>query len=92
MVILDQQKPFTVTAVTSDKMTVMPQATDKERPLTRDEIEGAWLALVQRGELSLMDVKHEFSDWSPVYITAVLAELPGVTYKIWPIVLFYTKQ
>ena len=88
---LDQKKPFTITAVTADKITVMPQATEKERPLTRDEIEGAWLALVQRGELSLMDVKHEFSDWSPVYIMAVLAEMPSVTYKIRPIVLYHKR-
>lgn len=89
---LDQRKPFTITAVTADKMTVMPHENNLDRTISRDAVEGAWLKLLQHGELARQDVKHEFSEWNPAYITAVLAEVRGVEYKIRPIVLIYKKQ
>lgn len=61
----DQKQPFTITVVTADKIIVTRQATEKERPITRDDMEGAWLALLWRSELSLMGVKHEMSDLEP---------------------------
>ncbi len=92
LVTLDQQRPFTITAVTADKITVMPHIHDIERSIPREAVEGAWLELVQHGELSRQDVKREYSAWNPAYVTAVLAEMPGVTHQIRPIVLFYKKQ
>jgi len=89
---LDQKKPFTITAVTAEKVTMTPQSTDTERAISRDEIEGAWLELLQRGEITRQEVQDDHSGWNLAYVAAILAEIPGVSYKIRPIVLFYKKQ
>lgn len=89
---LDQKKPFTITAVTVDKVIMTPHTTDIERAISRDEIDGAWLELLQRGEITRQEIQDNHSGWNPAYVAAILAEMPGVTYKIRPIVLFHKKQ
>lgn len=87
-----QGKPFTVVAVNNNSVVVRPHSTKKERPIPRDHIESAYQELVARGRLSQMDVRaHKHSEASVVYVTALLATLPGVSVKANPVVLHYKK-
>ena len=85
---LDRKRPFDIFRVETDRLVVSPHASGKERPIHRQVFTGAWQELMRRGELSQMDIKARYSDWNPVYVTAILAELPGVTYKTRPLVLY----
>jgi hypothetical protein len=86
---LDQGKPFDVVAVTNEKVVVRPHVRDLERPIERAAIQGAWQELTRREELTLADIKERYSDWNPVYVAAILAALPGVTYRVRPLRLAY---
>lgn len=85
---LDRKKPFDIVTVNTDRLVVSPHASSKERPIHRQVFTGAWQELTQRGEISFMDIKVRHSDWSPTYVAVILAELPGVTYKVRPLVLY----
>jgi hypothetical protein len=86
---LDQGKPFDVVAVTTEKVVVRPHVRDLERPIEQTAIQGAWQELTRRGELTLVGIKKRYSDWNPVYVAAILATLPGVTYRLRPLRLAY---
>lgn len=88
---LDRQKPFTVVAVTYDKVTVIPQSTGKERPISREGVENAYRHLLVTGRLTLAEIEKDYAPRNPVYVAAILAELPGVQYKVKPIRLSIEK-
>lgn len=88
---LDRQKPFTIASVTYDRVYVIPQSTDKERPIPREGVENAYLHLVVTGRLTLTEIENEYAPRNPVYVAAILAEMPGVQCKINPIQLSIVK-
>ncbi len=88
---LDHRKPFEIVAVTGSVVMVCPKATGKERPIQREGLERAYRRLVGSGRLTLSEIENEFAPYNPVYVAAILAQLPGVTYTTRPTVLHVGK-
>ncbi len=89
---LDQRKPFEVVKVLNSSVIVMPLSTKKERLVPRKEFEGAYRELIALGQISRNQIMALYSPWNPVYVAAMLAELPHVTHTIRPIVLYYKSE
>jgi hypothetical protein len=89
---LDKRKPFDIVSVTENTVLVIPHSTGKERPLPRTGIENAYRRLLAIGRLTLAEIEKEYAPYNPVYVAAILAELPGVKYKLNPIVLLVAKE
>lgn len=90
---LGRGEPFTIVAVTDQSIVVRPHSTDKDRRVTRDEIESAFGELQQRGEMPFIDIrKHKHSEANPAYVAALLATLPGVTTSTSPIRLRFKRK
>jgi hypothetical protein len=70
----------------------MPLSTKKERMVPRKEFEGAFRELIAFGQISRNQIMALYSPWNPVYVAAMLAELPQVTHTIRPIVLYYKSE
>jgi hypothetical protein len=89
---LDQRKPFDIVTITENTVLVLPHSTRKERPLPRTGIENAYRHLLAIGRLTLAEIEKEYAPYNPVYVAAILAELPGVKYKLNPIALLVAKE
>lgn len=89
---LDKGKPFKILEVDNSKVEIFITHTGKSRKIQRSEIQGSWNRLIQKGELSLSDIRQEgYSEYSPTYVATILAALPGVTYVTNPIRLSYHR-
>ncbi len=86
---LDQGKPFDIVSVTERDVLVKPHISDKERPIKRSAIEGAYNEMIRRGELDRAEVREKYSDYNPAYVVAILATFPNVIVKTKPIRLEY---
>jgi len=82
---LDRGNKFEVHAVTNHSVIVKPLSTGKERLVPRSEIEGAYKELFSNKEITRTVIEAKHSPRNPVYVAAILAELPGVWYSIRPI-------
>jgi hypothetical protein len=60
--------------------------------LARQEVEGAWEALTQKGTLTGQQIKQEFSEFGAPYVDALLAQMPGVEVSLNPITLSYREE
>ena len=89
---LDRGFKFDMVKVTPSSIIVRPHRTNKERLIPRVEIEGAWKELVAWGHISRTQIEARHAPRNPVYVAAILSELPGVRYTIKPIVVYYTKS
>lgn len=78
---LGQDKPFAVLQVASGGVAIYIQETANERLVPMNEIEPAWQHLLAAGMMTLGEIRERgFSEVSPVYVAALLAELPGVVH------------
>ena len=82
---LDRGNTFIILVVSDYGVIVKPLATDKEWLVPRSEIEGAYRELFSNKEITRALIESKYSPRNPVYIAAILAELPGVWYTIRPI-------
>ncbi len=89
---LDRHKPFEIVALTENVVTVLPKSTGKERPISREGVDNAYRHLTVTGRLSLTEIENDFAPYNPVYVAAILAELPGVRYTIRPITLHFRSE
>jgi hypothetical protein len=88
---LDRKKPFRILSVDDSGIMILVTQTNKSRFISRSEIEGAFNELWLAGALSRADVRDRHSEANPAYVAAILADLPGVRYKLKPIRLFYER-
>lgn len=86
---LAQNLPFTVQQVTGQQVVVVVGSTGQPRPIPVTQIEAAWKALSTKRELSLVEIQHNYADYNPTYVSAILAHMPGVTVRTRPVRLFY---
>jgi hypothetical protein len=86
---LDSKKPFDVVYVGEQRVIVRPHVRKVERPIRRECIEGAYSELRLNGEISRCDIRDRYTNFNPAYVAAILASLPGVTYLLKPIRLYY---
>lgn len=84
---LDQRKPFTLTEVGQNNLTVRVEETGRSRPIQRAHFEEAWSRLTGSGRLSRSEIHREISLFNPAYVATLLAQAPGVQYRVSPIVL-----
>jgi len=89
---LDQRKPFDVSYVGSDVVIVTPHKSRKARSIDRDTIENTFAELLTRRELSRVEIQKHYSSFNPAYVAAILTEIPGVNYRIRPIILCYRQS
>jgi hypothetical protein len=89
---LHENNPFTVDRVQERQVRIAVGATGSPRTIRREEIELTWERLVEEGSVSLVEVKRQFSDFNPAYVTAILTALPDVTHRTEPIRLFYGQE
>ena len=82
---LDRGNKFDVLVVTNHGVIVKPLATGKERLVSRSEIDGAYKELFANKEITRTIIEAKYSPRNPVYVAAILAEVPGVWYTIRPI-------
>lgn len=89
---LDRGKQFELLVVTNHGEIVKPLATGKERLVPRSEIDGAYRELFSNKEITRTIIEAKYSPRNPVYVAAILAELPGVWYSIRPIHLRLKRE
>lgn len=89
---LEQHKPFEVMEITSSDIQIFIYSSLRKRRIKRDEIEGSWEELLKKGIITTSEIKSKYPKTSPAYVAAILASLPGVTYRIKPIRLFISTS
>jgi hypothetical protein len=82
---LDEHKPFEITSVTHETIELVV-STGQPRTLPRADIEQAWNELTQRRRIA-RDRVTELAEFNVAYVMAILAQLPGVSYKLRPLQL-----
>jgi len=75
---LERGRPFEVRDVRQDRVVVMPAVSGACRTIRRPVLEEAFSALLDRRELTGVEIAGEFSAFNGVYIAALLAALPDV--------------
>ena len=75
---LERGRPFEVWAVHPDRVVVTPVVSGARRTIRRPVLEDAFGALLDRRELTGVEIAGEFSAFNAVYIAALLAALPDV--------------
>jgi len=88
---LAQRKPFEVVSVAENKI-ALKISTRKIRTVPRKEIEKAFRKLILTGKVDRWEIEEQHSPRHIAYVTAILAELNGVTYQLGPIRLFYRSK
>jgi len=86
---LDQGRSFEVLVVLNSGVVINPLRTKKERLVPWKQIEGAFRQLLALGQITRSEIETQHAPRNPVYVAAILAELPYVTHTIRPIVLYY---
>jgi hypothetical protein len=89
---LDQRKPFVLQDVQPTSLTVRVEVSGYPRSIPRSHFEEAWRRLVESGRLSRSEIHDEISRFNPAYVSTLLAHMPGVQYRLSPIVLTFPAQ
>jgi len=88
---LARHYPFEVLSV-EDRFVLLRPSTGKERTVGRQEIEGAFEELRERGEIDLKAIERRHSARNISYVAAILAQVAGVTAGGRPLKLRYTPS
>ena len=86
---LERGRPFEVVGVWPDRVELAPVVSGKPRRIRRGTLEGAFNALLDRRELTSLEIANEFSSFNAVYVAALLAALPDVAVCKKPIRLIF---
>jgi hypothetical protein len=86
---LDRGRPFEVLDVDSEGVLLSPVVSGKLRRIQRETMEGAFDALLERRELTGLEIAEEFSAFNAVYVATLLAALPDVAVCTRPIRLIF---
>lgn len=85
-VTLGQRKPFELLAVDRSSILVRPAATNTVRTFSLKHVQAAFDHLVSHGSITIRGIRT-YSEMNPVYIAALLGDLPGITVSTRPIAL-----
>jgi len=86
---LKRGRPFEVVTVKDQGVVLSPVVSGKRRTVQRETLEGAFGALLERRELTGLEIAEEFSPFNAVYVAALLAALPDVAVCTRPIRLIF---
>ena len=84
---LDRKSPFEIIEVTGDGVQICT-STGNERLVPWRSLEQAYAHLEKHGRLTRKQIGElGYSEYNRAYVAALLANLPGITFKIKPITL-----
>ena len=86
---LARGRPFDVISVSKETVTLSPVVSGVERMIPRTDLEEAFQALLQRRELTTIEIAEEISTFNATYISALLAALPDVAVCQGPVRLIF---
>ncbi|MDF1520990.1 MAG: hypothetical protein RQ728_09165 [Brevefilum sp.] len=86
---LRQGHPFEVSEVGHSHVVLSPAVSGKPRIIKRETLEDAFGALLDRRELTRIEIAEEFSAFNAVYVAALLAALPDVAVVARPVRLIF---
>ncbi len=89
---LGRGRPFAVEAVDGAGVVISPAISGKTRTILRETLEEAFNALLDRRELTGVEIAEEFSPFNGVYVAAMLAALPDVAPCTRPIRLIFVGR
>ena len=89
---LGRGRPFAVETVDDAGVVLSPVVSGKPRTIQRGTLEEAFNALLDRHELTGVEIAEEFSPFNGVYVAAMLAALPDVAPCIRPIRLIFVGR
>ena len=84
---LDQHHPFTLEEIGNANLVVRVERTGRSRPIPKGDFSEAWNRLTTLGQLSRTEIHREISPFNPAYVSTLLTQVPGVHYRVSPIVL-----
>ncbi len=82
-------RPFEVVDVGDDRVTLSPTVSGKHRVIRRSIVEDAFTALVDRRELTSIEIAEAFTPYHAVYVAALLAAIPDVAVCQRPVRLIF---
>jgi hypothetical protein len=77
---------FDIVSVDGKGVVIRPHGSGTERMIARGAFEGAFDAICSRGSLDLKGIRT-FNEMNPVYIAAMLAQLPCISWDSKPKIL-----
>ncbi len=86
-----QGKKFEVVEVRDSGVIIRPLVRNKIIKIPRKGIESAYYELTSQCQISRNRIMAEHAHWFPAHVAAILANLPGVTYTVKPIIVLYYK-
>lgn len=89
---LDKNKIFDIVCVTERSIILNVHASDKDRLVHHDEIEGAYKELFKCGQITRNEIQKKYSPRNPAYVAAILSTLPGVQHSLNPITLIVSLR
>ncbi len=89
---LERGRPFAVKRVREDRVVLTPAVSGKPRIISRYTLEETFQALLNRRELTSIEIAREFSSFNAVYVAALLAALPDVAVCLNPIRLIFVGR
>lgn len=85
-------RPFSVAVVGDTGVKLSPVVSGKVRRIQRGTLEGALGALMDRRELTSVEIAREFSAFNATYVAALLAALPDVAACVKPTRLIFVGR
>jgi hypothetical protein len=90
-VTLGHRKPFELISVNAHGVDVRPASTATTRTIPFKQVQAAFDHLAQNHSINLAGIRS-FSEMNPVYVAALIGDLPGVTVSTRPIALRFTPR
>ena len=89
---LEQSQPFEITDITENDIQIFVYTTKQTRRIKRGVLEGAWMQLHKNGRIRQSDLRNNFSSSNSVYISSILAAMPGISFRLDPLELIAAPQ
>lgn len=87
---LEQNQPFEIMEITPGDIQIFIYSTLESRRIKRGVLEGIWMQLANEGCIEESEIREHFSSSNAPYISAILASMPNVTYRLDPLQLSAT--
>jgi len=87
---LEQNQPFEIMEITPSDIQICIYSTLETRRIKRGIVEAVWLQLASDGCLKESTIQESYSSSNAPFISAILAPMPNVTYRLDPVELSVT--
>jgi len=87
---LEQNQPFEIMEITPSDIQICIYSTLETRRIKRGILEGIWMQLISDGCIEESEIRENYSSSNAAFISAILASMPNVTYRLDPLQLSVT--